>query len=119
MNELELKGVFFRPINFTPYYSLYEGQSIGGVQIHIEDLENVNLFSIQFHFLQIHNMLYPDKNAFELASNSNIVMFDKAIGSTQLRMKIAKTNDYDAIKHIVDKDVQNFKIKKLSYHLYE
>lgn len=119
MNELELKGVFFRPINFTPYYSLYKGQSIGGVQIHIEDFENVNLFSIQFHFLQIHNMLYPDKNAFEIASNSNIVMFDKAIGSTQLRMKIAKTNDYKAIKHIVDKDVQNFKIKKLSYHLYE
>ena len=119
MNKLDLKGVFFRPINFIPYYSLYKGQSIGGVQIHIEDLENVNLFSIQFYFLQIHNILYPEKNAFKLASNSNIDMFDKAIGSTQLRKKIAKSNNYHTIKQVINEDVENFKIKKLKYHLYE
>jgi uncharacterized protein YbbC (DUF1343 family) len=119
MNKLDLNGVFFRPINFTPYYSIYKGQSIGGVQIHIRDFKSVNLFSIQFYFLQVHNMLYPEKKAFDLASDSNIDMFDKALGSTQLRIKIANSNNYYAIKELVDKDVQNFKIKKLPYHLYE
>jgi uncharacterized protein YbbC (DUF1343 family) len=64
-------------------------------------------------------MLYPEKKAFDLASDSNIDMFDKALGSTQLRIKIANSNNYYAIKELVDKDVQNFKIKKLPYHLYE
>ena len=119
MNELNLSGVFFRPINFTPYYSLYKGQSIGGVQIHIENFKNVNLFSIQFHFLKVHNMLYPEKNAFNLASKSNIDMFDKALGSTQLRMKISESNNFNKIKQSVDKDVQQFISRKKVYQLYD
>ncbi len=119
MNKLNLKGVFFRPINFVPYYSLYKGQSINGIQIHFENLNEVNLFSIQFYFLQTHNMLYPDKDPFNLASNSSISMFDKALGSTLLRKKITEVGNYDLIKQIVDKDIEHFRNRIKPYKLYE
>ena len=64
-------------------------------------------------------MLYPEKNAFNLASKSNIDMFDKALGSTQLRMKISESNNYNKIKQSVDKDVQQFISRKKVYQLYD
>ena len=64
-------------------------------------------------------MLYPDKDPFNLASNSSISMFDKALGSTLLRKKITEVGNYDLIKQIVDKDIEHFRNRIKPYKLYE
>jgi uncharacterized protein YbbC (DUF1343 family) len=37
LNQLELPGVFFRPLHFTPAFHKWAGHLIGGVQIHVLD----------------------------------------------------------------------------------
>ena len=90
MNMLDLEGVVFRPVNYRPYYSFHKEDEVGGVQIHIIDQDKVDLIAIQFYFLQEHNILYPNKNPFEEATNGHLRMFDKALGTDKIREKVGK-----------------------------
>ena len=59
MNSLNLDGVIFRPITIKPYYGADVDKELHGVQIHIQNSNQVNLMSLQFLFMQINNELYP------------------------------------------------------------
>jgi uncharacterized protein YbbC (DUF1343 family) len=119
MNELKLKGVTFRPIDYSPYYSLYSGRSVGGVQIHITDYNEVDLYSIQFYFLQVHHILYPDKNPFSMAKPEKIKMYDKAMGTSAVRKIFMIENTHSSIRGIIKQDIELFHREKKQYHLYE
>ena len=62
LNALGLKGVIFRPIQYSPYYGIYKGQQVKGVEIFISDKNLVKLITIQFYFLEVHNKLYLKKS---------------------------------------------------------
>lgn len=119
MNDLGIRGVTFRPINFTPYYAIYKDTSIGGVQIHFSELDHVNLFLLQFSFLQEHNKLYPDKNPFKLSSQQSLNMYDKAMGSFSFKENLLSSDGYIGLKEDIDKDVAEFKKISKKYFLYE
>ena len=51
MNALNLPGVIFRPIYAKPFYSVFSGKQIEGVQIHITDVQKAPLSPINFLFL--------------------------------------------------------------------
>jgi uncharacterized protein YbbC (DUF1343 family) len=119
MNNLEIRGVTFRPINFTPYYAIYKDTLIGGVQIHFSEIDQVNLFLLQLSFLQEHNKLYPDKNPYKLSSPQSLTMYDKAMGSFSFKKTLLSSDGYTRLKEDIDKDVAEFiKISK-KYYLYE
>ncbi|HDR04658.1 MAG TPA: DUF1343 domain-containing protein, partial [Candidatus Marinimicrobia bacterium] len=90
MNALNLPGVTFRPIIFKPYYGKYQGQKMQGVQIHIQDYTKAPLLPIQFHFMEVHHRLYPDKDIFEMSLNRHS-MFDKVNGSSKIREIFSKS----------------------------
>jgi len=119
MNARDLPGVMFRPIEYTPYYSIYKGELVKGIQIYITNIEVVDLILIQFHFLEIHNELYPDKNPFELAKNVNLDMFDKAIGTDKIRKKFMEAFLVSDIKSKMINDAYDFKTFKEEFHLYD
>ena len=118
MNALHLDGVIFRPITFKPFYGRSTGKDLKGVQIHITDADSVNLTSLQFHFLEVHNRLYPDKDPFVLADSSRIRMFDKVAGTDQIRKLFLKRMVYADIEAYLRKDVENFKERSKKYLLY-
>ncbi|MEO8398928.1 MAG: DUF1343 domain-containing protein [Ignavibacteriaceae bacterium] len=118
MNDLNLEGVIFRPITFKPFYGRDEKKELHGVQIHIIDYSKINLMSIQFLFMQINNELYPDKNIFKLADESRLKMFDKVCGSSKVRELFSKNMNYDQIKNLLEKDVQDFKEMSKKYYMY-
>lgn len=118
MNELQLEGVNFRPIVFKPFYGKYAKKTLNGVQIHITDFPKLNLMDVQFHFLEVHNKLYPEKNPFVLCEPSRLSMFDKVCGTDKIRALFTKSFKFDDIKDYLRKDVERFKDVSKKYYMY-
>lgn len=118
MKALNLEGVIFRPITIKPYYGGDANKTIHGVQIHITDSDKLNLISLQFLFMQINHELYPQYNPFEMADSSALSMFDKVMGTSQIREIFSKRMQYNDIKDYLQKDVEKFKEISKKYYMY-
>ena len=119
MNALKLDGVLFRPITFKPFYGKFKEMQLKGVQIHFSGYSKVNLMSLQFLFMEVHNGLYPDKNPFTLADPSRIRMFDKVVGTDKIRGLFTKRMVYADVKSYLEKDLQDFRKTSKKYFLYD
>ena len=118
MNSLNLDGVIFRPITIKPYYGGDVNKELHGVQIHIQNSNQLNLMSLQFLFMQINNELYPEYNPFKMADESALKMFDKVMGTSKIREQFVKRMKYDDIKDYLEKDVEKFKDISKKYYIY-
>lgn len=119
MNALNLPGVIFRPIYAKPFYSVFSGKQIEGVQVHITDMEKAPLTPINFLFMQEEARLYPDHKFFEKADKGRYNMFDIVCGSKYIRKTFAKNHRWADIEAYWNKDVENFKQKSKPFHLYK
>jgi len=118
MNSLHLRGVRFRPLTYSPYYTKWAKKNLGGVQVYIDNPKKVNLMSIQFLFLQEHHKLYPDKDISLLSENRH-KMFDKVCGSSEIRTKFFKHYSYSDIKDLIEISPKDFQTKSRKYYIYE
>lgn len=118
MNALVLDGIYFRPITFKPYYGKHKDSTLHGVQLHITDYTKVNLMSLQFLFLQVHNEMYPEKNPFTNCDTSRLKMFDKVCGTSKIRELFSKRMKYEDIHSYLMKDVDAFRKLSRKYYLY-
>ena len=119
LNLLGLKGVIFRPIQYSPYYGIYEGQQVQGVQVFITNKKLADLITIQFYFLEVHNRLYPHKNPFKIASKEEVDMFDKALGTDTIRKVFSDSFDVRSIKNNLLPELENYIIMAKKYYLYD
>jgi uncharacterized protein YbbC (DUF1343 family) len=118
MNALRLPGLRFRPITFVPFYGRDAGKRLHGVQLFVLDPRASSLMAVQFHFLQVHHALYPDRNPFLLAQPSRIEMFDRVCGTDSVREAlIGEMKAEDAIRRL-DEGVQEFRVRAAKYRLY-
>lgn len=118
MNGLQLPGLKFRPIHIKPFYSTGKGQNLQGVEIYVTDKEVAPLSLTNFYIMQELARLYPDKLAFDIGDKSRYSMFDKVVGSKEIRKRFTKDYNVNDIKDYWNKDVESFKEKKAKYHLY-
>ena len=118
MNNLHLAGLLFRPIHFTPYYSVSKDHVVHGIQVHITDYKKAELSLVQFWVLQECHKLWPDKNVFELCEKSRLDMFDKVCGTNKIRLEFSKTFKVESILPIWNKDLATFKVKVKKYLMY-
>lgn len=118
MNELKLKGVMFRPIQFKPYYGDWEGKELYGVQVYITDADKLNLMSLQFRFMEVHHKLYPEVDVPELSEDRHN-MFDKVTGSSKIREAFFKNYKFADIENILNKGVNAFRNVSKKYYLYK
>lgn len=118
MNKLNLDGVIFRPISYKANYGIWLDKVLRGVQIHFTEIEKVNLLELQFYFMQVHNNLYPDKKIFQLADSSRIRMFDKVMGTDQIRKIFTQNYRVEDIEPYLRKDVDSFRELSKRYYLY-
>ena len=75
LNSKKLPGVLFRPIYYKPFYSTYQGELCGGIEIHITDFEKCRLTEIQFIVMEVLNDMYPEKATFKNANTKRFSMF--------------------------------------------
>jgi uncharacterized protein YbbC (DUF1343 family) len=118
MNNLKLPGLIFRPIHYTPYYSVSKDSVVHGVQVHITDYKKAELSLVQFYVLQECKKLWPDKNVFAMCDKSRLNMFDKVCGTDKIRLEFCKTFQVASIQPIWDKDIVAFRAKAKKYFLY-
>lgn len=119
MNGLNLPGVIFRPIYAKPFYSVFSGQQIEGVQVHITDMEKAPLTAINFLFMQEEARLYPDHKFFEKADKGRYNMFDIVCGSKFIRTEFSKNHRWADIEAYWNKDAENFKKESKRFYLYK
>lgn len=118
LNNLQLAGVSFRPIYFTPFYAAGKGEKMQGVQVYITDYKKAELCDIQFYVLQELAALYPQHDIFKEEKADRLRMFDNVCGSKQIRQLFSKRYQWSDAKAYWDKDVEAFRNLSKKYYLY-
>lgn len=88
-NHRDLPGVLARPVYFTPWRSLYTGDVVSGVQIHITEPAQVHALKTGVTLLQAFQALYPDH--FHIGTDEDTPakpFFDLLAGGPRLREDI-------------------------------
>lgn len=118
MNALLLPGLHFRPIYYKPYYSVFRGEQIQGVQIHITDYEQARLSEVQFLIVQELMRMYPEHDWFRLCDQSRFNMFDKVCGTNKIRELFGQRYRWDDVCDYWYKDVEAYREASKPYYLY-
>lgn len=119
LSRLNLPGIVFRPVHYSPYYSVSKGIMVHGVQVHITGFREANLSLVQFYVMQECHKLWPEKNVFEMCDPARLDMFDKVCGSDKVRKTFAKNFRVDDIYELWMKDVETFRIKAKEHMIYK
>ena len=119
LNALELPGVVFRGLHYKPYYSVFKGENIQGVQVHITDYEKAALSEIQFYVVQEMMRLWPDKDWFKLCDQKRFGMFNKVCGTDQIKELFGQRYRWEDAKAYWDKDVEKYREASSKYYLYD
>lgn len=119
LNALQLPGVRFRPIYFTPFYAVGKGEKMEGVQVYITNYKKASLCDIQFYVLQEMAALYPNHDIMNEASKSRMDMIDKVCGSKQIRKLFCDHYRWSDAKGYWNKDVDSFRKLSKKYYLYK
>ena len=77
LTSLKIPGVEFRPIHYKPFYAIFKGENLHGVEVYVRDASAAPLTLIQFYIMQELAALYPSQKAFSKATPARLAMFDK------------------------------------------
>ncbi len=119
LNSEQLPGVFFRPTAYRPTTGdtisiLYEG-----VQIHILDRDKVDFTRVELSILEALVHLFPEYNIFTRAKPEKLEMFDKVLGTFEIRRQLTNGVAVDEIVRTLNQQRSMFMIKREKYLLYE
>lgn len=83
LNQQNLKGVFFLPFHFKPFYGIYKNENCHGIKIIITDYEKYKPVSVQYLILGVIKSLYK-KEFLERLKKSKIDFFCKINGTRKI-----------------------------------
>ncbi|WP_211199984.1 exo-beta-N-acetylmuramidase NamZ family protein [Salicibibacter cibi] len=75
MEQRDIEGVSFRPAYFDPMYDMYEGEIVGGVQVHIENESAIEVVQLGLELATAMRDQDPDK--YELDDDYNELIGSK------------------------------------------
>ena len=116
LNNLDLPGIHFRPIHFTPTFSKYAEQPCHGVQVHVTDRDQFKPVEAALHLIATARSDYPDQ--FEFLENSGRYFFDLLAGTDELRLRLMKRESPTAIVQSWEAEVEKFTERCRPYLLY-
>lgn len=113
LNELDLVGVDFRPVYFTPMFSKYEGELSGGVELMVSDTEIFDPINTALHMIRTLQNEYP--NDFEFLDND---FFYSLIGNNWVKEELENNTDIETITDMWEDNLEEFKSLRMEYLLY-
>lgn len=119
LTALEIPGVEFRPLYYKPFYAMFKGENLNGVEIYVTDPEAAPLSLIQFYIMQELADMYPAQKAFAKATPSRLNMFDKVCGSSKVRQLFCKNYKVSDLAPFWNKDADTFRERTRIYQLYQ
>ena len=115
MNNLDLPGVRFRPVWFTPTFSKHAGTLCGGVQIHVTDRDAFLPVRTGLALLKAVHDDYPQDFRFEPGTPS---FFDKLAGNGWIRLTIETGESINDMEARWQPELQRFQEVRRHYLLY-
>lgn len=91
LNALNLPGVKFREVYFTPTFSKFSGQQCGGCQLHVTDRNAFQSVATTLNILSVVKQTYGDK--LELHAE----YFDKVLGTSSVREALERGEPVEKI----------------------
>jgi uncharacterized protein YbbC (DUF1343 family) len=91
LRDLQLEGVLFRPVSFSPCFSKHQGAVCGGVQLYITDRDRVDWLRVGVLTLTTIKRLYPDDFAW-ITPTGERYFIDLLAGTADLRQAIDGDN---------------------------
>lgn len=121
LNNLDLPGVIFRPMYFTPSFSKHKDKRCAGVQIHFEDRDQVEPIQVGLTVLITAFQLYPKSDWSTVEDNHTI---DRLAGGPIIRERINAMGDENPLTVCKDirtrwiEDIEEFGNFAAQYRLY-
>jgi len=115
LNSRNLPGVFFRPVQYRPFYHSFKEQPVQGVQLHILDLQAFQPMFTQLHLLDAVQRLFPQNDFF---ATDRVSSFDRAMGTDQVRLQIRQGRSPSDIIASWQQDLDIYKQKRERFLLY-
>ncbi|MFI7010936.1 exo-beta-N-acetylmuramidase NamZ domain-containing protein [Streptomyces sp. NPDC050145] len=112
-NELALPGVHFREAYFAPTFSKFQGKTVGGVQIHVDDREAFDPVRTGVA------LLVTAKSAWSGFAWRSDNWIDKLTGSTQVRTMIDKGATADEVVQGWHGELEKFRAVRRPYLTYK
>lgn len=120
LNDRNIPGVRFRPIHIKPFYSTGKGENYSGVEIYVTDVAKAPLSLLQFYVIEQLAADYPDEGRlFDKATDARKRMFDKVVGSKNIRPLFTKNYKVADMESYWNKDNESFRERSSKYHLYK
>lgn len=122
LNSYQLPGVFFRPVYYKPYYGTHKTEMCGGVQVMITDYTKVEPVGTGIYVLEAVMKLYPEADvlyAKEGAEKGRVSMFNKVMGTDQVRNDLLAGKSAKAIVDGWKPARDKFTAERKKYFLYE
>lgn len=112
LNALDLPGIVFREVWFTPAFSKYKEELCGGAQIHVIDRSQYRPFEATLNIIKAIMSIYHQFFGFHTE------YFDKIMGTSKVREALEKGMDIKEIVKSYQKELDNFSDLRGSYLLY-
>ncbi|SEQ31815.1 Uncharacterized conserved protein YbbC, DUF1343 family [Lentzea xinjiangensis] len=113
LNELGLHGVRFRETYFSPTFHKFQGQTCGGVTLHVTDARSFDAIEAAVAMLVTAKSLYPGVFAWRPDN-----WIDKLSGSDRLRRMVDSRARLDEITGAWQEELQQFRRTRLPYLRY-
>ena len=109
---LNLEGVLFRPVSFTPTFSKYQGEVCQGIQVHVTDRERYRPVKVALHILTVLKKTYPAQFQWQASS------IDRLSGSDEVRLAIDRGTPVDQIIASWQDSLKKFEAARKQFFLY-
>ena len=120
MNALQLPGVHFRPLWFTPTFSKHAGERCGGVQLHVTDRELFEPVRTGLALVKAIHDQHPDSFRFLAGdpANQGRPFFDLLAGNAWIRQAILAGESLQSIEARWQPELQRFEQLRVRYLIY-
>ena len=116
LNSLGLKGVYFRPLYFTPTFAKYANELCGGVQVHVLDRKTFEAVKVGWAMLDVVRKMYPNDYKVSPPYKEGMnTMLELNTGCGYIK---AGTYTLEEQFKIIDRDTLEFKKIRSKYLLY-
>jgi len=112
LNRKGIPGARFRPTEFTPTFSKYEGELCRGVEVHVTDVRRFKAPEAVVAVLAAVRRLHPDK--FRIRASS----FDRLAGGDDLRLALERGDEVGLIVSGWKGPLEEFKKRRQAFLLY-
>lgn len=121
LQKLNLNGVIFVPVYFKPELSKFAGEICQGILVHPENPEKFQSFHVYYEIIRLIARHYPGHFEWKLPPYEfeyERLPIDMICGSDFIRTSIEENLAFDAIKPIIDAEIQKYKESVVDYLLY-